>query len=404
MEIAYALLIIYLIAPYVGLFYFESSGERIIYGDANSAIWPYSIYLLIFFAIVLLFNLNNKAKLTVFSIYPEWLARKIIKRCICILIFCIGMMFVYGVGNMLTGETGRGEFRSTLGGLGFFYILFSLFFPASCVAISAQMWVKSRSRKIGLWFALCFFLGFICGFLTGFKFTCFLISTPGLILAAPRLGVTKIFFVLALSIAFMLFSATYFMGLDTLDALNYLIQRGTVVAVSGTVGVWNNFRDGGPDAIYTLLYALGNKAASFLIGEPVDSFNFLKVNLTRYIGYLTYPKPEEALSGAFNLTVTNFGEAVYFFGESFSWVFAIISGLITAFMLRSAKKAICNGSDIKAIVLVNFLALVIFPWLLNSMIGNLFGIPTIIYFTFVILLVNNCTKPLRDWRRSQAIN
>jgi len=264
-----------------------------------------------------------------------------------------------------------------------------MFLPSGILAITSIYYkVSDKRKKLKRKLILIYILAMTIGILTSFKYTVVLIASVGLVQMSQYIKLKNLIIIGSVFLALMTFSAFYFMGMENgTVALQYVFSRATAIALEGTVGIYNHFPNGGDDAWMALLYAFGNKLASLLTGYSVDSVDFLKVNITRLIGYLTYPKADEALSGAFNLTVTNFGEGVYYFGKYYYFIFSIITGIILGTTIRFFLKTL-GKSFVKNSIITVYMMIVIFPWLMGGVIGNLFGIPTIIYFSILYFVLN----------------
>ena len=412
MKIILGFLILYLIMPYFGLWTFTNH-QLNLYGNIdNCLIRSYSIHLVIIFSIIFLiiFLTNTKKKyLHNEDIKPNKINSVLNKSIIFLIISLFFQLFVFGGLDILLGNTGRGEFRTTLGFLGFLYNFFTMFLPAGIIIISSIFFKVSDKRiffRVKIY--IIFFLGLLIGILTGFKFTAILILSGGLVQLSDSLKIKYLFIIAIFFLFLMSFSAYYFMDLDPETALNYIFARATSVALEGTVGVWNLFPNGGTDSWMALLYAFGNKLSSLITGYSTTDIEFLKINITRLIGYLTYPKHEEALSGAFNLTVTNFGEGVYYFGKYYYFIFSIITGTILGFTIRYYFKTIQNNKILKNTMINVYMMTVLFPWLMGGVIGNLFGIPTIIYMLllYIILkiIISNIIFKKRNFNENTIYN
>ena len=94
----------------------------------------------------------------------------------------------------------------------------------------------------------------------------------------------------------------------------------------------------------SLLIGLGERIISFLFDVDRHSVEFLKFSLPRYITYLYYGNAQGAIDGVVNLTITSFGEAVYWFGRKFyfiaSLIFAFVYTKYRFGFLKQEKKTI----------------------------------------------------------------
>lgn len=385
MKLLFGFLILYLLLPFVGLFTF-SPHQANLYGDIDLSmkVSGFIHICIVFFLIVFISFFGVKKRNFTPFMLSDVKVVSIYKKCFLVLTFCFVTMLFFGVGDIVLGRVGRGDFRSTLGGFGFFYNFVTMFLPAGIIALASAIYLTSSRCSIIMRRLICIYIcAIFLGIMTGFKYTALLISSAGLIQLSGVINFTRLFIIATLFSGGMLFSATYFMNLNPEDAAYYLFARATSVASEGTVGIWNYFPAGGEDAWMALLYGFGNRLSSLLIGYDVQSVDFLKVNITRLIGYLTYPKPEEALSGAFNLTVTNFGEGVYYFGRDLFFIFSIISGAIVGLVIRFYRRSLTNGTILLNTMAVIYISIVLLPWLMGGAIGNLYGIPTIVYMSLL---------------------
>ncbi|RLQ15604.1 hypothetical protein [Vibrio sp. SBT000027] len=386
MKVLFGFILLYLWLPFVGLFNF-SQHQINLYGDIDNYIKVSNFIHIVIVLSVCCFIAFWKVRQVEFqpeSFYSDFKVKWLYTQSMGIILFCICVMLIFGAGAVLNGEIGRGELRANLGPFGFFYNFVTMFLPAGIISLCSAIYLLStRSRFLRNRLILVYIMTISVGMLTGFKYTALLISSAGLIQLSPVLKFRYLVFVGTCFFGLMLVSASYFMSLDMDVALSYLLARATSVSSEGTVAVWNIFPYGGDDAWMALLYAFGNKLSSLLTGYPVNSVDFLQINITRLMGYLTYPKPEEALSGAFNLTVTNFGEGVYYFGRYFYFVFSLITGTVLGVAVRYLRKSFSTDSLITNTMLLTYISIVMLPWLMGGAIGNLFGIPTIVYMSLL---------------------
>lgn len=376
----------YLWLPFIGLFYFDGVESRILGPVSDDLIHAYLIYNTIFtfivlFSVTLKFNVKRK---NVNIISNASFNVVIYKSLLLILVSFVGMI-PFGVIDILLGDISRGELRANIGFFGFFYNFFSLYLPSLASASASFFYLKSKNTlKNKALLSIVLLFSALIGFSTGFKFTSFLIVMSSLVVLSERINIKMLFSIFLFFLILMSFSAYLFMGLNFLDSINYIFHRATAVAVEGSVAIWNLYPNGAPNSSYALLYGFGNRLASLLTGLNVHSVDFLKINITRLIGYLTYPDPSEALSGAFNLTVTNFGESVYYFGRSYNVILSILGGSLISFffivfsLFRREKYS-------AYLVLTLYITLVLLPWLFGGTIASLFAVPSLINMGLVYI-------------------
>jgi len=396
MKILLGFLILYLILPYFGLFTFTNHQENLYGAIDDYFITSYTIHLLIISIIVsvaIYFTNTNKEYCANTISNNKYLNMIFNKSILFLLLTIVIILFIFGGINIVIGNSGRGEFRTTLGFFGFLYNFFTMFLPTGIIVLASIYYkLSDRSKIFQYKLYLIYFLGLAIGLLTGFKFTAILIVSAGLVQMSEYIKFRYLLFLVSLFLSITVFSAFYFMDLDGVTALNYVFARATSVACEGTVAVWNLYPNGAEDSWMALLYGLGNKLASLLTGYQVTDIEFLKINITRLIGYLTYPKYDEALSGAFNLTITNFGEGVYYFGRNFYFIFSILTGLILGFTIRYFFLTKTSLMIIKNVIVNIYLMIVVFTWLMGGAIGNLYAIPTFVYLFLLFLTLKLITS------------
>ncbi|WP_124642266.1 hypothetical protein [Aquitalea sp. FJL05] len=394
MKIIYISLIILTTLPYLGLYTFNIGNEAQMYGNTDAIILPYTIYIIIYLLITfLIMSVKNTKIKNGIKITGKELNILQIKCFIAISLLLIINLLAGGY-EILNQEIDRGTFRANVDTIGMVYNLVTTFLPSSLLAVTVCAYLhhdgnKNKSTRSLQY--LVILLAMLCGITTGFKSTALFIILPALFIYSEKLELKSILIISIVIFIGMAISTAYFMKYPLDGIAKYLFTRSTAIAVSGSVSVWHHFPNGGEDSSYTLLYSLGNNLSSLITGIAKNTPEFLKINLTRYIAYIADPRYDEALSGAFNLTVTNFGEGVYFFGRDYVYIYSIISAAITGIVLLKFKRHTGN-SMLWQVTTAVYIAHVLFPWLLNSMIGNLFGIPTIFNMVVSILAIIAVSK------------
>ena len=382
MKILIGLLYIYLLFPYIGLFFYHGFGGKV----TNEMKILYFIHIFIEISIVSLFLavlFKTKEKMNFIVTCKKY--KRILFKSFLILIGVLFVnLFVFKNYHILLGDIGRGEFRTTLH-FGFIYNFFSYYLPGGILALNSYLYTKVRCAKYRLF--LLFVLAMLLGFLTGFKSTAVFIALMGLAGLSPILKFKNLIIFAGIFIVLMAISAYKFMHFTNFwDTFNYLLRRATAIAVDGTVGVYNYFPNGGENSYMILLYNLGNKLASLITGYPKNSIEFLQIDLGRHIGYLTYPSEvaKEAITGAFNLTITNFGEAIYLLGKKFFWVYTLIVSIYIGVMIYLYKYA---DLFLKIVLIVYFITALDVG---GGRITNIFAFTTFIYLLtlyFILKLI-----------------
>jgi hypothetical protein len=386
MKLILIFLFLFLFLPYSGLFFFNAAEEKLVGGVDNYLKFTYGVHIFIvlffIFSILHFFKPKNSIKIEI----PTEIILKKYKKIIFILcIVILTNLFLFDGYKILLGEVGRGYFRITLGDFGFIYSFNALFLSSGLLALSANYYIRSSEPfKVKKYFLIIFLLSMLIGVFTGFKFTAVLIGFVGLSVLSTKLRMKHFILVGIIFLLFMIFSASYFMRFsDSLSALNYLFIRATSTAVAGTVGVWNIFPNGGEESSLSLLYIFGNKIAAIILDTPVASIEFIKVNLGRYIAYLTYPNYDEALSGELNLTVTNFGYAVYFFGQYYFFFYSIIIGIVLGALINIFRYF--NNNIVLHSTFASYLFIIVLIG--GGKISNIFALTSFVYILLLYVML-----------------
>ena len=186
------------------------------------------------------------------------------------------------------------------------------------------------------------------------------------------------------------------MNMSYTESLNYNIYRSTALASFGTVGVWQECKKPSNNAPYSLFCGLGENTISLITGVPKHSPEFLKYILPRDITYKYYANQDVALTGKTNLTITAFGESVFWGGHDYYFIFAIIFSMAFYIVTILIFKTRCYNKIKLNILYTTFFTAVCIPWLnstLGSFIGQWFGLATILYMFLTWLLINRVFRP-----------
>ena len=185
------------------------------------------------------------------------------------------------------------------------------------------------------------------------------------------------------------------MNMSFAQSVSYNIYRATSLSNMGTLCVWDKFPTGDPQAYMSLLIGLGERIISFLFDVDRHSVEFLKFSLPRYITYLYYGNAQGAIDGVVNLTITSFGEAVYWFGRKFyfiaSLIFAFVLYKISIWVFKTRKKDYL----LKNVIVSVFFTSLCLGWL-NSTSGcflsYFFGFTSLVYLFGTYMLIKYVLK------------
>lgn len=307
------------------------------------------------------------------------------------LIFALIQFLLKGY-TILSGAN-RGDVRVSMGiwgPLSTFIELYgipTLFSAATVLYCFFSRRTKVERRNYKYIAIICLFVGLMAGG----KVNIVTMIFPAIIQGASKLNIKKLAAIGVLGALSIILIGTKQMNMNYTESLNYNIYRSTTLASFGTVGVWQECKAPSNNAPYSLLCGFGENLISLITGVPKHSPEFLKYSLQRDITYKYYPNQDAALTGRTNLTITAFGESVFWGGHDYYFIFAIIFSLvfykITILIFKTRRY-----DNIKLnIFYTSFFTAVCVPWLNSthgSFIGHWFGLTTIVYMSLTWWLIN----------------
>jgi hypothetical protein len=302
-----------------------------------------------------------------------------VSGCLCAL-----MLLVFGGLTVLSGDVSKGEFRTSLGGLGALAYLTLKWLGPCIFAFGCALYVfagKPRfARKSLLVVGL---LTFVIGISWGFKGSALLITAPGIaiLLWFARLR-SLVPWALAgigsLLLAFNLF--------DTLDnsvyesAVQFLIARLTIFQGDVSWYIWDLWRSGEPLPDYwtTPLVAVGDRLFSVITGITRDDAELWVTShygslLTYTVGY-----PIEGIEAGHSVTGTPFSEALFALGIAGIPVFGLLAGIVTGVVYKRIARAMAEGRPMSAALWSNYFVWFVFAWLNAGDMAQLFHVSAII--------------------------
>ena len=394
MKIGIGLIILYLLLPFIGLFTTSQYHQNIFGFISDNLIYSNLIHILIVLTGVIISTLFVNKRNIIFkaNTLDDFHVKRILSKCLYMLIFSLFIILVFGGYKILLGAD-RGEFRVSIGGgFGPIYTLLTVFLTPTILTYSTIYYLlSSRNYVHRKKLFYCVLISLITGLSTGYKFTALLILLPTLIHCYQVLRVKHLIIIGSTFFLLMVGSAILVMKSSSEDAALYVLARATSVASYGTVAVWDNFPEGAKDSYHSFLSLFGNGITSFLTGVKPDTVEFVKYNLSRHITYVSYPDTYASYKGYVNLTLTNFGEGVYYFGRNYFFIFSILSSFIIGFGIK-----VLFWKREKSFIIFNSLISVYFTtvllqWISGGGITSLFQIPVLIYFIltyFILRLIN----------------
>lgn len=233
-------------------------------------------------------------------------------------------------------------------------------------------------------------LSLLCALMFGGKSSLISMLFPVIIQVGSRINIKSLFLILLIGIFSIIMIGTKQMNLSFDESVHYNMYRATTMASFGTVGVWNDYVEPCSEPFNSVIAGFGKNIVSYITGIPRDSPEFSKYDLSQEITYNHYPNKEGALTGEVNLTITAFGEAIYWGGHKYFFCFSAIFSLLLYKMTILVFKSRTLTNIRKNIFFTTFYTTVIISWLNSthgSFLSQWFGFTTCIYlFCLHILL------------------
>jgi hypothetical protein len=382
------MLLFVLITPLVGVVQMElgSWGASVgLWGSPNGAAWAFSGYaLLVVSAAAIttrgtLFEPLRRAPVA--RRFDAAAAHRVATWALALeLAFMLLTLYLFGGLDVLSGEVGKGEFRTTLGGLGAFAFLTLKWFAPSLFALACTVHLLAgtppQNRK---WLLAGGLATFVTGLAWGFKTSGLFVILPGMFVLLWSASLLRTMGYFALALAVMAASFALF---DTLEGTVYgsvfefLLARFTVFQGEVSWYLWDLWSSGAtmPDYAVTLLAAIGDRLFSLLSGiTREDSEAWI---LAHYGSLLTYTigHPIEGIEGGHSVTGTPFSEGLVAGGLAGALLFGVLAGVIFGFVFRRLREALLRGRPVAIALWSNYSVWFLFAWLNSGEIVQLFHI------------------------------
>jgi hypothetical protein len=294
------------------------------------------------------------------------------------------MLVAFGGAAVLTGAVGKGEFRTSFGGLGALAYL-TLKWLAPCVfAFACVLFVLAGRPRSGRWaLAGIGFLTFFVGLSWGFKTSGLLVVMPGFIVllwwARPKAFLLSgLLAVAGIFLAFRMFDAGQ-TGIYE-SAFQFLFARITVFQGDVSWLMWDKLINGEDLPYYwgTPFVAIGDQLYSAITGiTRADPEKWISVHYGAMLTYAT-GYPIEGIEAGHSVTGTPFSEGVIALGMLGIPVFGLAAGLITGFVFNRLSAALFEGRPLSATLWANYAVWCLFAWLNGGEIIQLFHISVIV--------------------------
>ena len=324
-----------------------------------------------------------------------YIPEKLFEKVACVAVLFVLFQFSFQ-GHMILSGVDRGIVRSSIGVWGPLTTYVGRFGMPALLSLSTVLYfyIYDHSKKINRQYVIVVICGILVAIMAG-KANIVMMFLPVILQCGgflkKRYLVTFVLFG-ALSIVIV---GMFQMNMSFAQSVSYNIYRATSLSNMGTLCVWDKFPTGDPQAYMSLLIGLGERIISFLFDVDRHSVEFLKFSLPRYITYLYYGNAQGAIDGVVNLTITSFGEAVYWFGRKFyfiaSLIFAFVLYKISIWVFKTRKKDYL----LKNVIVSVFFTSLCLGWL-NSTSGcflsYFFGFTSLVYLFGTYMLIKYVLK------------
>lgn len=395
MKLLWLYLLAYLILPIIGEINLFVNNTSISAGIVTfDLIFHNVVFVIIILVVAYLIQSYKNVKISGTDIIFDYnYANKVFKNSIKLLFIFSLIIFILGGYKILFGLANRGEIRISLGIFGPLYTLVLSYLPVVVIIYSSVVYIhlnKKIRKKLKKKLIVIYSFAIVLGVLSGYKAVAVTLMIPGFtVLYVNNFNIYKLLILIFLGFIILIFFTAYVRHENIIKSFYFLIYRMTTMTAYGAIGVWNLFPHGVSitDILTNFLGMLGQKLSSLILGISPHNPEFLKTDLSRLITYKVYPNTRGALSGVVNVTVTNFGHAIYLLGKSLCVFYALIMGLILGVIIRIYKKYILKGYPLKASLAGLYFFSVIIPSINSGGLFKLLSLPVLIYFLLAYLIV-----------------
>lgn len=319
------------------------------------------------------------------------------------IIICLVILFGFGSINVLMGNINKGDFRISLGSLGFVAMGISRWTAPALLTFGTFIFVKSKHvTPISVFIISSHFL--ICAFMGaswGFKSFAITILIPALIVLLRNAKFHQMALAGALAfVGFLGFSMLFddtsiqlsgafgdehlFDRIESENALAFVVYRATVLQGDVSWIMWERYISGVEFPVYwwNLVGALGNNILGFfLTTEEIKFFSY-----TNQLTAMAANRSINSLDFSYNVTGTVFSEGLMAGGVKGVAVFSVLAGIITGFVYRMIHDAM-NKHNLVVLSIGCVFFFKVFNWLNGGNIVTLFHFSNIIFIVLTIILL-----------------
>ncbi len=384
MKIIKLYLLTFLLLPLIGC-YVHYFGKETIEGYliTGSILRKYTIHSLI----IILFALSVKGTKKNLNFISSEYAGSILKNIRFLLILSLIVVIkVSFIPIFIQHDSDRGVVRASLGLLGPIYTFISMYLVVfSTIVTGLVSFCVENKKDIKIHVFTNFLLALFIAIGTGYKATVVTFIIPGIAFLLYNKSILKFVPYALLGSLLLIYATMKVRGVSIEEAWSFLKYRIFYLTNVGTIGTYYELGEGVPlkDKLFQFMSLFGRHITSAITGIPRNSPEFVKMDLSTYISYLIYPDKDGVLVGRVNLTVSNFGEAIFFLGKNFYFVFSILAGLLIRIILTNVDRYLIKGNIENVTLLAVFFFVIIIPWINSSGFFSFFSLPTIVYFTLI---------------------
>ena len=294
-------------------------------------------------------------------------------------IFLIFLLFGAGGINVLLGQVSKGEFRTSLGGLGGISYLITKSLTPAMLAYLAVLYRNGERRPSERMLLLANLgVGGLIGLCWGFKTAALWVVLPCLLVLMWQISVRRFTWFVLVSSASIVAAAYLFDRTDEsfTIVLALLLMRLTVLQGDVSWGIWDSYKAGEnfPDYLPTLLPVIGDQLFALTTGISKDNYavwvdHHFDLLLTKLAGYTL----DEVAAGQ-SITGTPFAEGVIALGAPLYLIFALIAGVFSGLNYNVIASSIERRRPIIAAVSSTYFCFFLWPWLNGGGVVLLFHI------------------------------
>jgi hypothetical protein len=401
-----------LLTPLLGIWLMEGGayGPSIgAYGAPNGATLAYAVYAATVVATAWLVARCMPVKHAIPPLPLPLRDREFRRAAVAVLIINVVFLGVllFGAGGyrVLLGQVSKGEFRTTLGGIGALaYLLQRNLIPGLCALVAALYMGSSRRPAQRRWLAVNLLVVFAGGLTWGFKSTPLTMLLPTLVLLFWRITWTQLV-VLGATAFGVLVTLFQFFDADVevaASALDFVWRRLTVIQGDVAWKIWDAYVAGEvfPDYWRTLLAVMGDRLMEILLGlDRIDYVNWVQYHydllLTSLAGFSF-----DIIEGGHSVTATPFAEGVIALGSSGVVVYGLIGGALLGLFYSLIRKGLAQGRPLMAAIAATYACTAVIPWLNAGAIVQLAHVSTLAGILMLVVAMRMIRRTRIVWSRA----